>query len=76
MSVELSVGLPVRVISGKYNGYEGSITKLCDSFSSIVIFFENRPYELVLETAALIPLAEWTAGKGETELKLRGHGGE
>jgi hypothetical protein len=76
MSTELSVGMPVRVIAGKYNGFEGTVAKLCDSFCSIIIIFENRQHELVLEAAALVPLEEWTAGKGETELKLRGHGSE
>jgi hypothetical protein len=65
--------LPIRVTAGQYNGYEGVLLKLCDSFASILVNFEGKPHELVVEVAHLVPLQDWLAGKGETELKLRGH---
>jgi hypothetical protein len=69
-----SVTLPIRVTAGPYNGMEGVIVKLCDSFASILVNFEGAPHELVVEVAHLVPLQEWLAGRSETELRLRGHG--
>ena len=73
MSTELSVGLPVRFVSGKYNGFEGVIAKLGETFCSVVMLFENRPTEIVLSVAEITPLADWVAARNTTELALKGH---
>jgi len=70
---DLTPLLPVRVTAGPYNGLEGTILKLCDSYCSISVNFEGAPHELVVENAHLTPLQDWLAGKGEAERRLRGH---
>lgn len=74
MIYEPSVGMSVRVTGGKYNGYEGVVAKTCDAFCSIRVNHENKQHELVMETKHITPLANWSEGKTNAELTLRGHG--
>lgn len=69
---ELAVGVAVRFVGGKYNGYQGHIAKLCDSVCRVTINFEGRPCEIVEELRFVEPLAKWRADKTATELNLRG----
>lgn len=65
-------GTSVRFTGGKFNGFTGVVAKVCDTVCSVVITFEHRPYEVVDEHRHVTPLAEWTAARSTTELKLRG----
>lgn len=69
---ELAVGLAVRFVGGKFNGFQGHIAKLCETVCSVSINFENRQCEIVEEMRFVVPLAKWKADKSETELNLRG----
>lgn len=70
---DLSVALAVRVVGGKFNGYEGQIAKLCEKFASVRIEHETQIHELVIETRFLVPLHHWKNQKTAAELILRGH---
>ena len=69
----MNVGEPVRFTGGKYNGFEGTVAKLCDEYASVVINYEGKPHELVESVKFLTPMAQWLQGKNEDELRLRGH---
>ena len=69
---ELEIGMAVRFVGGKYNGYQGQITMLSDSFACVTVMHESKPVELVEDTRFLVCLKTWTTGKSKVELNLRG----
>lgn len=68
---DLRYGLPVRFVGGKHNGWHGQLIKLCDSWCSIRVVYDNKPIEVVEEYRFLLPVSLWKAGKTEAELSLR-----
>ena len=69
---EIPIGNTVRVIGGKYNGYEGTLLKSCDTVGSIEVTFEGQRHELVVDLGHLVSLTAWRATKSATEITLRG----
>jgi hypothetical protein len=70
----LPIGVTVRVTGGKYNGYQGTLVKACDTVGSIIVDFDTTPHELVVDLAHLQSLTAWRAARTATELSLRGSG--
>ncbi len=68
-------GQSVRLIGGKYNGFQGTVRWCGDAFASLEIVFENKKHEIVEDLRFLQDLAEWKAGKSDTELALKDTGG-
>ena len=68
----MRIGLQVRVTGGKYNGFEGTVLKACETVGSIVVILENKAHELVVDLAHLTELTQWRASKSATELALKG----
>lgn len=66
------IGLPVRFVSGKLNGFEGIIKWACDNYCAVLINYDNQPMEVIESYLALIPISEWKKNKSETELTLKG----
>lgn len=66
------IGLPVRFVSGKLNGFEGIIKWACDNWCAVFINYDNKPMEVVEHYSVLMPLSEWKKSKSETELTLKG----
>lgn len=67
-----AVGTAVRFIGGRFNGYQGTLSKVCEAVGSVIIVFEGRGHEVVEELRHLQPLAEWRASLSPTELTIRG----
>lgn len=66
-------GTAVRVIGGKYNGFEGHILWCGGSTCSITVTFEGKQHQLSpIGLNEVSPLSEWRKGKTDTELTIRG----
>lgn len=69
---DLEVGMAVRITGGKYNGLQGQLAKLCATAGSVIVHYEGRAHELVIDVAHVVELAYWRAQRSATELALRG----
>lgn len=66
------IGLQVRFISGRYNGFEGLIHWAGNTCCSVVVRYENRPLEVVDDYGVITPLDEWKKERSAIELALKG----
>lgn len=69
---DMRVGLPVKVIGGRFNGLKGDIALVGDEVALITVLYDNKPVEIVESLSFTQPLAAWRAGRGDAELALRG----
>ncbi len=67
------IGLAVRFIGGRYNGFEGTISWAGDTCCAVVVEYEGKRIEEVEGFDFLLPLSAWRAAKSATELQLKGH---